>query len=67
MYVGHIRSITIRIVRYVTFIYKIKNIIYVYILNRRGPRMDHCGIPDVISDHVLNVLFTLVLCFRPEI
>ena len=39
---------------------------FMYILNKRGPRMDPCGIPESVFDHPLNLLFTLVLCFLPE-
>ena len=34
-------------------------------LNRSGPKTGPCGTPDVISFHVLKILFTLVLCFLP--
>ena len=40
-----------------------KNKLLINILNRRGPRIDSCGTPALISHHELNDEPILVLCF----
>ena len=35
-----------------------------YIKNKRGPRIDHCGISDVMVSQLEHFPFKTILCFR---
>ena len=54
VFLNSIRSCVISLFVTLSSCTKKEDVIDIYILNKRGPKMEPCGMPDVISDYLLK-------------